>query len=154
MGFLAKLMETHSNGGTDYNKFTLLSTDETTDATIGDYVVEQGTDGIWTYRKWASGIAECWGFKAYSSAISSSWGGIGGYYAQLGAVDDYPFTFTNRPTVSITTQVATNRGWGVYATQNDTNSKTNVGTIDVYSPIQYTSAQTIIINIHAIGRWK
>lgn len=28
---------------------------------MGDYVVERGTSGIWTYRKWASGIAECWG---------------------------------------------------------------------------------------------
>lgn len=27
---------------------------------IDDYVVEQGTSGIWTYRKWNSGIAECW----------------------------------------------------------------------------------------------
>lgn len=26
-----------------------------------DYIVEQGTSGIWTYRKWNSGIAECWG---------------------------------------------------------------------------------------------
>lgn len=25
-----------------------------------DYIVEEGTSGIWTYRKWASGIAECW----------------------------------------------------------------------------------------------
>jgi hypothetical protein len=29
-----------------------------------DYIVEQDTIGIWTYRKWASGIAECWGRKA------------------------------------------------------------------------------------------
>lgn len=26
-----------------------------------DYIIEQGTSGIWTYRKWASGLAECWG---------------------------------------------------------------------------------------------
>ena len=26
-----------------------------------DYVVEKGTSGIWTYRKWNSGISECWG---------------------------------------------------------------------------------------------
>ena len=26
-----------------------------------DYIVEQGTSGIWTYRKWASGILEYWG---------------------------------------------------------------------------------------------
>lgn len=28
---------------------------------IKDYVVEQGTNDIWTYRKWNSGVAECWG---------------------------------------------------------------------------------------------
>lgn len=26
----------------------------------GDFVIEQGTSGIWTYRKWRSGIKECW----------------------------------------------------------------------------------------------
>lgn len=26
-----------------------------------DYVVSYGTEGNWTYRKWASGIAEIWG---------------------------------------------------------------------------------------------
>ena len=31
------------------------------DLSISDYVVEQGASDIWTYRKWASGIAECWG---------------------------------------------------------------------------------------------
>ena len=28
---------------------------------VADYVIEQGTVGSWTYRKWASGLAECWG---------------------------------------------------------------------------------------------
>lgn len=27
---------------------------------LADYVVEQGTSGSWTYRKWNSGVAECW----------------------------------------------------------------------------------------------
>ena len=26
-----------------------------------DYIVEQGTSGIWTYRKWNSGLGEYWG---------------------------------------------------------------------------------------------
>lgn len=30
-----------------------------TTSTMSDYVVAQGTSGIWTYRKWNSGIAEC-----------------------------------------------------------------------------------------------
>lgn len=40
-----------------------------------DYIVEEGTSGIWTYRKWASGIAECWGddtqsVTAYATILS------------------------------------------------------------------------------------
>lgn len=30
-------------------------------STVADYIVEQGSDNIWTWRKWASGIAELWG---------------------------------------------------------------------------------------------
>lgn len=33
--------------------------------TRADYVIEQGTSNGWTYRKWASGIAECWGEFTY-----------------------------------------------------------------------------------------
>lgn len=45
---------------------------------IKDYIVEQGTSGIWTYRKYSSGIIECWTTTHWStptltmSAISSS----------------------------------------------------------------------------------
>lgn len=38
---------------------------------IADYVVEQGTSGIWTYRKWNSGIAECWGYWNAANASGS-----------------------------------------------------------------------------------
>lgn len=45
---------------------------------IADYIVEQGTSGIWTYRKYSSGIIECWTTTHWAtptltmSAISSS----------------------------------------------------------------------------------
>lgn len=58
-----------------------------------DYIVEQGTSGIWTYRKWASGIAECWG--GYSSM--TPWEGDGGY-STLNV--DLPFSFIASPTVN------------------------------------------------------
>ena len=38
----------------------------TTNAGAVDYIVEQGVSGIWTYRKWNSGIAECWGTNNYA----------------------------------------------------------------------------------------
>ena len=28
---------------------------------VADFVVDEGTKGEWTYRKWDSGVAECWG---------------------------------------------------------------------------------------------
>lgn len=42
-----------------------------------DYVVEQGTEGIWTYRKWDSGIAECWG--TWSGSLTHYGTSFGGY---------------------------------------------------------------------------
>lgn len=41
---------------------------------IADYVIETGTSGIWTYRKWASGIAECWGYQNTDATFGASWG--------------------------------------------------------------------------------
>ena len=48
---------------------------------IADYVIETGTSGIWTYRKWNSGIAECWGTYTKTGPITSAWGNL--YALQL-----------------------------------------------------------------------
>lgn len=39
-----------------------------------DYVVEQGSSGMWTYRKWNSGVAECWGCETISFTSPSTYG--------------------------------------------------------------------------------
>lgn len=52
-----------------------------------DYVVEEGTSGIWTYRKWASGIAECFGVKPINV---SSWATWGAWYYISADGDAYP----------------------------------------------------------------
>lgn len=44
-----------------------------------DYVIAEGNSGLWTYRKWASGIAECWGSvtlgeeTAHGLTVDSVW---------------------------------------------------------------------------------
>lgn len=43
---------------------------------IKDYVVEEGTNGIWTYRKWASGISECWGTTTLTVTGWTEWGSV------------------------------------------------------------------------------
>lgn len=42
------------------------------DLGINDYIVEQGTSGIWTYRKWNSGIGEYWG-KEQGFTLDDGW---------------------------------------------------------------------------------
>lgn len=40
-----------------------------------DYIVEEGTETIWTYRKWNSGIVECWGTtSSVTRAVTTKYG--------------------------------------------------------------------------------
>lgn len=42
------------------------------DLGLEDFVIEQGTSGIWTYRKWNSGLAEYWG-KEQGFTLNDGW---------------------------------------------------------------------------------
>lgn len=70
---------------------------------IADFIVEQGVVGDWTYRKWASGIAECWGVHTftYSTTMTES-----GNYATMGSETvtiNYPDgLFSRSPLVTLT----------------------------------------------------
>lgn len=46
-------------------------------ATPADYIVETGTDGIWTYEKWNSGKAVAWGKYTISGYSWIAWGSYG-----------------------------------------------------------------------------
>lgn len=54
-----------------------------------DHIVAQGTSGAWTYRKWASGLAECWG----TVSLDCVWPG----YTYFG----FPFGFVEEPKVTL-----------------------------------------------------
>ena len=41
-----------------------------------DYITEEGTEGIWTWRKWSSGIAECWGTMSQTITGWATWGNL------------------------------------------------------------------------------
>ena len=66
---------------------------EITDAV--DYIVEQGTSGNWTYRKWNSGLIEMMGYVTVS--LGSTWTSVGGHYRYVTSVT-MPFSipYTNR----------------------------------------------------------
>lgn len=72
-----------------------------------DYIESHGTTGAWTWRKWASGVAEMWAvFGADTLAIDEAWGSM--YFGTWMRSDvnvsarEYPFAFVDTPTISAT----------------------------------------------------
>lgn len=122
--------------------------------TGGDVVVDEGTSGIWTYRKWASGIAECWGSYKYSGiTCNSAWGGL--YESAGQTLPNYPFTFAEVPhqTLSIRkTDTYAMMLRGPYSTGSVTTTK--AGGCGFIRPSSTSSGKDVEVSIHAIGRWK
>ena len=44
------------------------------DNELADYIVERGTEDGWTYKKMASGDAECWGYLEWSGSVNTATG--------------------------------------------------------------------------------
>lgn len=63
---------------------------------VADWIVEQGRDDIWLYRKWASGLAECWGSRYQEVTDFEQQGNL---YVSTQSVgpESYPVRFVERP---------------------------------------------------------
>jgi len=115
-----------------------------------DYVVEADTSGIWTYRKWNSGVAECWGNISHKI---TSWGGWGSLYEAFPVYNaSYPSgLFVSAPTFWAT-PVASSGFCGVEIYTGASSSRTP----DMYI-LRPNAGNTNIdgsINFYAKGRWK
>ena len=111
-----------------------------------DYVVENGAEGIWTYRKWNSGKAECWGTTTVASNAYSASGG----YKQI--KETLPTgLFNTTPLVLVSGKIASNAQTSIGYTSAD--SATQVQT---YLINRGTSAITSTGAVYwqVIGTWK
>ena len=113
---------------------------------LADFIVEQGTSGIWTYRKWNSGIAECWGTYTdnRSSTQFTSTGNI--FYRTVTNLGFPTSLFNSAPTVNLTSNFA-NVGaislWDVTASSISFSEVSAVNT-----------ARIVYVQIDAKGTWK
>ena len=115
--------------------------------TIADYIVEQGTSGIWTYRKWNSGLAECWSTQSWASkAITTTYGH--GYYAAADTISLPSGLFTTVSNVQ-----ATSRDTAGYGTWFNV---TNVSTSSVVGYMYSVSSVTTgcSLSLYVVGKWK
>lgn len=107
-----------------------------------DYIIASGTSGIWTYRKWASGQAECWCSTMISYANDYV---LEGYVA-------FPFTFAAAPTTLATLgSNGDNYGnaisWNLKCVPSTTSAR-----IDIHSPSAgFTSSTELQVAIYAKG---
>ena len=123
-----------------------------TQQTGADCVIETGRTGIWTYRKYASGIAECWGKTTVSGTFTlarNAWYAItGGSWTTV----SFPSGFFNAtPECTVTGRLSTN--WNYPLGWVGNLSSASVEFLPVLSG-QSTSSVTVSYSIHAIGTWK
>ena len=111
---------------------------------VVDHVIEEGTDGIWTYRKWNSGIAECWG-KLTNQKTTPSWSNT-----QVQAGANLPFTFVEAPVVACSGgQYASAGSYLLYV---DATKKL----VEAYMQCTATPSDSAYCTFHfqVKGRWK
>lgn len=116
---------------------------------VADYIVEQGVSGIWTYRKWNSGIAECWArFDSSSVACTQKNSGAYSYYTDPITVTEFPFAFI-QGTVRSFYSSQNAQIW--YSSYNDSTATSNLH-FRVNSTVSVT--RSFAPHIYVTGQWK
>ena len=122
-------------------------------------VVEQGTSGIWTYRKWSDGTAECWGKQSRPTATFMAWTN-NMWFSYVGSTPFPTGLFVDTPVVNhfITTPTANIMIGGTQTANYGTAvSSTDAGGCTLYSMdgTNYGGkSYTVIHHVMAFGRWK
>ncbi len=118
---------------------------------MADFVVSQGKSGIWIFRKWKSGIAECWGRKSITVDVSNTWGNLftSGTLTALNIT--FPFTFSSIPIIQVS--LTTNGAGAILMVPGNATgaSKTSTGVFEICRGTA-VNGQTYIINYYVIGQ--
>ena len=108
---------------------------------MADYIVEQGTSDIWTYRKWNSGVYECW--TRYTKSVAANTVDTSVYLA-------YPLTLTAIPYIMLG---ALGGGADLYRAHIE-NTSTSTSQVRLVLINKHTSAVSIGTNVYVKGTWK
>lgn len=119
---------------------------------LNDWVIEEGTSGIWKYRKWASGIAECWYEISYLANGNKNWGTTINATTNYVSARAYPFTFIELPVVLA----------NCYCDNQQMFTSVSGGTMSTAPLVQaarpggqlFTASWTIVTTLYAKGRWQ
>lgn len=113
-----------------------------------DYIVEQGTDGIWTYRKWESGVAECFGSFTEAMTITEPYFATQHYHLTK-EIDLMSDLFVDAPSCVTVTPHGT--GWFYFVITKKMKDKLEGMVNSLGVAVTNTN---VTFQIHAVGRWK
>ena len=115
---------------------------------LADYVVEQGTSGVWTYRKWASGVAECWAKITQTVTPGDAWEGTLNLAPYVITVTT-PIEFTGIDCVNASVYVG--NGHTITSCVSDTPpNEISIPALSLY----LTGQQECKAYVYVTGRWK
>jgi hypothetical protein len=115
-----------------------------------DYVVSTGTDGMWTYQKWNSGIARCSCNIILTTAINNDIGAPIFKSENDSTNTVYPFSFVETPSEVVTLHSANGPTWLANSAKNTASS---MGKYTILSTEARPEAD-YCISVHVEGRWK
>ena len=116
---------------------------------LADFVIQQGTSGVWTYRKWKSGIAECWCQYSFTAAITTAWGVL--YESSAVTLPSFPFTFSQIPQVHISADNSSNALFIERGNSSAWATVSSPGKMYAVRP-KSTASTTYKAGIYAIGK--
>lgn len=123
---------------------------EIADGSETAHIVESGTDGIWTWRKYSDGTAECWGTLNVGNVTQDAFTAWGSWYsATISEGVAFPFPFTSVPSLTREVSTPVGAGIGMYITP----TAESTGRVSLVRP-NTNGVTGIKISFHAQGRWK
>lgn len=116
---------------------------------VADYVVAQGTSGIWTYRKWNSGLCECFGGLNVSPTSPNTEGSL--YFKGVSVA--YPTgLFLEKPYA--TGGVMADWICGITQAWSSSTKDTFYGYLWAAHSTAMNGNYSFMIKLHVTGRWK
>jgi hypothetical protein len=134
--------QNYNGGWTSWR--TILDTEN-----IADYVVENGSTGIWDYRKWNSGYAECWGNLSITPTTGN---------ATNSTTVNLPFAFISNSTTSYKVDITPAKTAMYISSFGDCNSSNALShtTTSFVMSYKYNNATpyAVSFNVTVKGKWK
>ena len=118
-----------------------------------EHVIEQGKSGVWTYRKWSSGVAECWIDKYTIASVlcTAAWGPI--HTGLVPSPGKYPFEFRSKtvPIVIVTWANCSTYSCPIWARAN--NSTTVCPQFQLIDPTR-GEIKNVELAVYVKGWWR